>query len=233
MRHQSSSLPDRLRLEILRQMIDEYSWEKYVSRKKMKAALTSPEYEKYLDDLRQPSWRVPAPPYIRHALQKYTKLVGVADKLQNAANKARRIRRSRKPQPGGPNQRSPQDRAYAAYLKAYEFLEELHEQYPDIEIWLDRKVSGEDIGETCQHIPRTVWSRSGLAQNDPRQSRRTITRDALMASRDRLLGTYHDLAEGHDDRHSPASENRDKGQGVFSSSTDFGDLPLLQLNWPE
>ena len=223
MKHQSSSLPDRFRLEILRQMIDECCWTKYVSRKKMKAALTAAEYEEYLDNLREPSWRVPAPPHIRNALKRYTRLVAVADELQERANKGRRMQCLSKPQPGVPNQRSPQDKAYAAYLKAYEFLEELHEQFPDIEIWLDRKVSGEDSGETCQHIPRTVWSRSGLAQTKPRQSRSTITFNALIASRDSLLNRLQ-IEEGR---------QLDKRRSLLSLSPDFGDLPQLSLNWPD
>lgn len=233
MKHQSSPLTDQFRLEILRQMIGEYCWTKYVPRKKMKTVLTPSEYDKYVDDLRQTSLRVPAPPDIRRALQKYTKMVAVGDKLQHLANKGYRVKRLRKPRPGVPNQRSLQDQAYAAYLKAYEFLEELYEQFPDIELWLDRKACGDDSGETCEHIPRTIWSRSGLAQTRPAQSRSTITRDALMASRNRLLGVHHNLAEGHDECHSPASANREKGKGHFLPLTEFDELPLLTLNWPE
>ncbi|WP_413439144.1 hypothetical protein ACFDAU_06300 [Sulfuriferula sp. GW1] len=120
-------------------------------------------------------------------IKQYEALVHEADFDENRANGIKGIgKRSKKDSLGRDSKKRLREQAESKYERALEYLSEILNADPSLEIWFDRKVdidpNTSNLGTHPQGVPRTVTSRSeyklddGLAQ---KRSKADIKREAL------------------------------------------------------
>lgn len=237
MKPETNRISDDLRLALLRDLLRRWYSFEGIPRRQLKMALSPEEWRRYDAESRPDNFSEPEA-YLRRQINQYNQLLRKADALQYRADNNEISPFPRRRRIGLPPLKSCQRRANEAYLRAWEYLEEIAGDFPGIALWFDRPLDLAQNSNTASNcaegIPRPIWSRSQytLRHGKPKLSQREIARAALEASYDRLLaanGSAEIPLETYD------STWIDLEPKSKSEADSFGanDLPLLQLNWWE
>lgn len=200
MKPKTSRISDDLRLVLLRDLLDRWHSFKGVPRRQLKQVLSPEEWQIYDAESRLDNFPKPEA-HLRRQISQYGQLLRKADALQCRADNNEISTFPRRPRIGIHPNKPLQARAEIAYLRAWEYLEEIAGDTPGIALWFDRPLdfsqSSDAASDCAEGIPRPIWSRSQytLRQGKPKLSQRKIARAALEASFNRLLDENGSLDE--------------------------------------